>query len=385
MKIIIKVAKNDYDFVGIESNAQNLTIIFPIGYDIEEKELETENLNKGELANIYEDFKILISLLDRKDGDSYDKGELQFTFSVAENIMEDYMRNGLYQKDKFKEIINGNGKIDWKKTINVVEPIVWKNAMIFDKRYTIQSVNSDDIITKIHKKCIYIILKIFGWIYSIDAQDFRDEDNLENAEMIYELEQELYKTNRDNKKELLNNLILFINGTNVVEISTNKEFKIGRTHFDKEWEKLLRNRLYAIYQRYDRVYPKTYYEFENGNIQENSSLIPDIVFKKRNTIIIVDAKYYKCSYLPESSDISKQLFYGEYVKKNNPTYTVYNMFILPKNILNNTYEKIGYALAKGWDIKKKIDVFYLDTKSLMQSITSIQELIEKNYFLNDQL
>ena len=73
------------------SNNQNLTMIFPIGYDIEEKELETENLNKEEIANIYEDFKILISLLDRTEGDSYDKGELQFTFSVAENIIENYI------------------------------------------------------------------------------------------------------------------------------------------------------------------------------------------------------------------------------------------------------------------------------------------------------
>lgn len=385
MKIIVKVAKNDFDFIGIESNNQNLIMIFPIGYDIEERELETEKLNKEESANMYENFKILISLLDKTEGDSYDKGELRFAFSVAEKIMEDYMQNGLYQKDKFKETINGNGKIDWKKTINVVEPIVWKNAMIFDKRYTIQSVYGDDIITKIHKKCIYIILKIFGWIYLIDKDDFKVDDNLDNDEMIYELEKELYKTNQDNKKELLSNLILFINGTNIVEISSNKEFKIGRTHFDKEWEKLLRKRLYTIYQRYDKVYPKTYYEFENGNIQENSSLIPDIVFKKKNTIIIVDAKYYKSGYLPESSDVSKQLFYGEYVKKNNPKCTVYNMFILPKNVVNNLYEKIGFALAKGWDIKKKIDLFYLDTKSLMQSITSIQELIEKNYFLNDQL
>lgn len=377
-KIIVNIAKNDNDFVGIICKTDEITINFPVGYCIEERVIQdpnSENLN-----TLYKDFRIFTSILEKTDGEHYNKGEIKFSFSNAQYIIEDYLKNGLYKSSFFYQKLNGNGKVNWKKTINKTEPIIWKNSMIFKDRYTIQVQNSEDIITKIQKKCIYTILKVLGWKYiTLRATDFYVDMDMDNSEMIYKLENELQKTNQDCKKELLSKLILFISGTNIVQVSEYKELKIGRKHFDKEWEKLLRKQLYMLYPCFDRCNPNTYYVFENGDKINNSSLIPDMIFKVGNTIVIVDAKYYGIGSFPKSSDVSKQLFYGDYLRVRNQKCTIYNCFILPKNIPIEKYEKIGYALADGWDMKKKIDLFYIDTKSLMTSCSALEALIEEFY------
>lgn len=78
--------------------------------------------------------------------------------------------------------------------------------------------------------------------------------------------------------------------------------------------------------------------------------MPDSIMLYNDKVYILDAKLYRygCSdlenpdLLPNSSDINKQITYGEYIErvKNIPEDKLYNAFIMPFNKQNNFFGKI---------------------------------------------
>ena len=122
-------------------------------------------------------------------------------------------------------------------------------------------------------------------------------------------------------------------------------------------------------QRMCRLYEKFILEYYSKHFPElsvSASQIPwsvddgirtmlpvmqsDIHLQKGNTVLIIDAKYYRygvtgiSSHLPESSSINKQITYGEYIynhKKFKDIYgddvPVYNAFLMPYNKQDNPF------------------------------------------------
>ena len=362
--IIIKVAKNDSDFVGIRSKTNNIYITFPIGYNIKEETISKESDEK--IRMVYPDIKILMKIMDSNKIDYYEKGKERFSFSSAIYIIEDYLKYGLYNKDGMTLQMNGPGKIDWKETLNSIEPIYYNNSLIYERTYTNNKSSKESIITSIQKYCLKISVKVIGWLYNINKLDLIEQNNLEEKELLFELNKELHNVNEDRKKKLLREMIIFISGTSESKNIKNQEFSIGRNHFDKVWEQILRKQIYNFYEEYP-CYPRTYYQYNDGTKKYNSKLIPDIIIKKENKIIIVDAKYYKENTTPDSSDIFKQILYGQYIKNKNKKCNIKNIFILPKNIEKDKFEHIAFANADHFKENKKIDVYYLDTKTVLKS------------------
>ena len=124
------------------------------------------------------------------------------------------------------------------------------------------------------------------------------------------------------------------------------EFKFGTTKFYAIWEKII-DRAFGIADK-NRYFPKTQWELRYTKDKDNSSLQPDTIMIYDDKIYILDAKYgVNLKGLPQSSDITKQVAYGEYtayIIKSENSYdesNIYNAFLMPYNKNNN---KFGIAI-----------------------------------------
>ena len=368
-RIIIKKAENDMKFVGLKITDEVVSITFPIGYDILEKEF---NIDDQELNNYYEDIKILLNSLEKSKDNYHEEGINKFSFSSAAFIIEYYLKYGEYNIIGSQTKYNGNGKIDWKKTITSLEPIYYNGYTIYNNYYSRISREQENIITQIQYYCLEASIKIIGWLYGIKDYKKNKNINLTENEMLYYLNKEIMSTNEDNKKTILNEMINFIKGSEVSKLIKNKDVTIGRFYFDKVWENILRSEIYRLYEKYD-IMPNTFYQKVDGTIIENSNLIPDIVIKAEDKIIILDAKYYRVGTLPQTSDICKQIFYGDYIKSKNRKKEIINIFLLPNNI-EKEYEYFGYAGTYHTD--EVVHTYYLNTKKVLKNSNAIHEMLK---------
>ena len=81
-------------------------------------------------------------------------------------------------------------------------------------------------ITQIQKYCLNIITKILGWLYNCSNIYEKIENYFSKEEMIYELLNELNMINEDRKKKLLEQMLLFLRGTQTT-LFGKEEFEVG--------------------------------------------------------------------------------------------------------------------------------------------------------------
>lgn len=370
--IEVKVAIRDTDFVGLKIRNDNVKITFPIGYDIEENTYFFSN--EMEMKILSDDFSNLMKVLENAPTGYYDEGEIKFNFSSAISIMKNYTQHGLYREEDDITRLEDRGKINWKETMINVKPILWNHSMVYSEFYVDRSCNIDSVITVIQKFCINYINLILWWMYGTNnGIVFPEIDmNMQVDKMIYELNRKLHEVNDDYSKKVINDMLLFLNGTKIVNISENEEICVGRKYFDKIWERQLRSQIYSDFIKCEDAYPTTYYVLDEKNKIINNSLIPDIVFKVDKLLIIIDAKYYMIGTFPKSSDICKQLFYEKYLRKKYKK--IINAFILPNN-MKERFNIKGYASAEGFEDESKIEICYLDTKAMLKNKNALKDLI----------
>lgn len=370
----IKVAKTDREFVGIKIKNNNAIVTFPIGYRITEKVINTNE--KEEIEQLFYDVKLLMTNIEQCQDALYDTGYQQFSFSSSIYILEDFLKNGLYNEKGSQNKKNTQGKIQWRKTIQSKIPAYSAGNYIYLDTYNYNICSRENKITQIHKYCLSIITKILGWLYNCNNIYEEVENYYSKEEMIYELLNELNMINEDRKKKLLEQMLFFLRGTQTTFFGK-EEFEIGTYYYDKVWENVLRKQAYLLYQK-KQSFPTTYYFMEKKII--NSKLLPDIIINTGKTIVIMDAKYYKIGSFPESADICKQLFYGQYIRNENKKYKIFNTFLLPQKFINEETQekfwKLGYANAEHLSKKDRILTYYLDTKSVMASNKTIKRLLE---------
>lgn len=370
----VKVAKTDREFVGIKIINNQAIITFPIGYNITEEIITTSE--KEKIRKLYDDVKILMTTIEDAKDELYETGYEEFSFSSAIFILEDFLKNGLYdvQEQQCKE--KAKGKIVWRRTIQEREPIYSAGNYIYLDTYNYNICEIESKVTQIQKYCLNISSKILGWLYNCGSI-YDDHKYFSKKEMIYELLNELNKINEDRRKKLLEQMILFLNGTQT-SLYGKEEFEVGSRYFDKVWEKILRKQVYSLYKQ-KQCFPTTYYFIEKKIV--NSKLLPDITIQKNKKIVMIDAKYYRQGDLPESADICKQLFYGQYIMHENPKTKVINIFMLPRKITEQEstegFFQIGYANAEHLSEKHRILTYYLDTKSVMENHKVVKEILLK--------
>lgn len=358
----------DDQFVGIQYSADDVTVFFPMGYEIPRDDDGCRNsiltlLRTLSLSNsiIQDDIRLNDQL----------KEDYRFPISSYLWILHDYLSNGIYHS---KEIIakkKNSGKINWKRSLQET-PIFSNGQAIYLDLYSNHNVAIDDIITQIHILCLNDSIKHIGFLFGNfkfheTYITFDDKDYL-----VYCLNQALIKTHDDHKQNLLIHLRNILLGLDIVEDDKTIS-NYGVKGFQMVWQNVV-NRLFAN-QELTGYKPAASYVLPHESCSKTKkSLELDGLLFKDGVYYVLDAKYYQfgrelsAEYAPGSPDVNKQITYGEYVDlKYNEKFNVYNSFVIPYNKYNNKHhdlynkdiEYAGYSLSNWKKYDNTVKPYYV--------------------------
>ena len=415
-----KVDSSD-EFVGIRYENGSLKIHFPLGYFQDDDAIQ--NLQDDELReHISTLFSVLAddSLTDENENSTLsncleDENEVRFPMRSYLNVIRNFMDFGYYAEHETQYKQGAHGKIHWGKTIKMTRAAISEdeqNLVYLNPIARHVDYNENELITLVHKFCVYDAIQKLGFIFGIEIQE---EPPLDFDYELFNsvLQSKISKTFNDR------NLNLFLDLERIVEYLGDKnsrdnadacEFYFGVQKFAPVWEAMI-DRIFGTVQNKSEYNPHLKYAPENsceenlnndGDTGESlrSTLRPDTIMQQGSSFFILDSKYYKFgftknpSHLPGAESICKQMAYAEYVEKTKNPSCVYNAFVMPycATSFNAPFamKREGYVYGD-WknssDSAKpyhKIACVLLDVKTVMNNYTSnkfakekLAELIQK--------
>lgn len=320
----------DDGFIGISFQDGLPHVSFPRGYTLSE---DDETVRKDILGLI----TVLQRFSNQREGNNrIGDGEDQVSFPILsyQYVIKDFIAHGYYSEYEIEHRLSDHGKINWKRTIQQVQPQIDNGNIVYLNFITKRSVNKASILTKIHEFCVYESFSKLGWLYlSTEYLPKKPSLRFNKRMFLSTLNDALKNTFNSEKKLLFTSMIEIIN--NVSEQAALKEFQYGVTRFEYVWENLID---YVFGENNKDIYfPHAKWHILHGDHVESSALEPDTVMKYNDKFFILDAKYHKfgitgiAAHLPATSSIQKQITYGDYIatKKFADSNDIYNAFIMP--------------------------------------------------------
>jgi type II restriction-modification system restriction subunit len=385
-------------FVGIKSELSNdkheITINFPIGYRLPKIEEEANQ----DIINLIEVLQSNINDEDKIDRVSNTHGLKMVKFPINSYfiVISDYLARGsYYQEIEEVYVKKTTGRANIKQTIRKITPNIQDNGFIYtDFMVNSKTYTDKEEITRISWYCIYESLSKLGWMYRLPLIEKPHFDN-ENRYFQRVLENKIRRVNSDKKKLLFSSMI------DVLDYRDNadnpEEFYFGTNNFEYIWEKLI-DKTFGIKNKQD-YFPRTSWQLRYGDKdKKNFSLEPDTIMIYNDNVYVLDAKYYKYgitglpNHLPNSSSISKQITYAEYISENKKfkeklnNKNIYNAFLMPYSKENSlfkvddkekNYLNIGKALSE-WKSNEKI------YENIQGILVDIKDLMKNNISLPDK-
>ena len=258
-------------------------------------------------------------------------------------LIKDYFERGYYKElDTYRHVAK-RGKIDWGRTIKTQKPLLQDDdAYYLDFVVKKNTLKEDELITLVHKHCVYESFEKFGWLFTSFLPE-EPKSGLSRKMMASVVNNKLQNTFNDRNKRLFRNMLAVIEFMNE---DAHSEFSYGTYRFEYVWEKLI-DRVFGIPEK-EEFFPKTSWNLRDGRSCDNAFLEPDSIMLVNGNVYVIDAKYYKYGWsgapghLPGSTSINKQITYGEYIaeekfKRNSNHPTVYNAFIMPYDSRGKTF------------------------------------------------
>lgn len=303
--------------------------------------------------------------------------------SVVLFILSDFVDNGVYSNQKDITTLDGNGEIDWDKTINETYAVISNKKPLYLEMYTKNAIDDDaDYFRQLHMYVISNcsnILKDTGLdeIFALPYFDFKIDETLftDDEVVLAKIAKELNVQFVNRKQLVLKTLYAFISHNNA-NLSEYRLSLFGTNNFNIVWEKVcafvFNNQLNKplnglniklVDEKYNRseqrlidiVKKPIWSPLPNDIIkhQARRTLVPDIISVYEDSgkkyFIISDAKYYllrlnetELEGNPGVEDVSKQhlyaLAYKEFIE-SNAFDVVDNVFLFPSE--NEGFELVG--------------------------------------------
>lgn len=444
-QISLKIAQSGSDFVGIKITQSERSVTFPMGYALKAPALDSSKIKKEERNEILNLIKSIALCASNKKGERVSalNGEIKNDFPVKSMlfIIEDFLDRGAYYTEKETlHTKSTGGKISWSRTIKKIKPAVSESGIAFLDFIVRRNCSQENqLITEIHKYCVFKCFEIFGFLYTPLAPEkgLLDEDDISKNRKYYAqfLQEKIGSTYLESNIELFENLLNFINSFD--SENETKEAAYGTNCFQVVWECLVDSVFGTVGQKEKEkyFYPASRWNFTDGEPKKNAPLRPDTIMiaetsssenplaKSRRKCFIIDSKYYSYTMLrkldfeedesgqesvllhgsiPGTDSIQKQITYAQYVDASIKTFDsekrekyrfspgdIFNVFILPANNIEEKLKYIGYA-ESGWHDGSKnyhtVHAVTLDTKFLLENGNKkrrdlqkeLAELIERN-------
>lgn len=368
-------------FVGIQCEDNSFSVHFPLGYHISESDKE---LRKDILLLM----STIASTVGRKDSEimenAVEYNHTEFPFQAYLTVIYDFYARGYFIENEVQYQISKRGKIDWNRTIKSQRPYVQDNEVFYLDFVTKKNtINENELITLIHEYCVYDAFSKIGWLFTTSMPK---EPRIKYNQKLFRsvVREKMMHTYNDKNKLLFRSMLAIIDcqGDN----NSLKAYKYGTYRFEYVWECII-DRVFGIDGK-DKYYPKTTWNIDGIDFDvieniENASLRPDSIMIYQDDVYVLDAKYYKYgqyrnpAFLPKSTDINKQITYGEYIAEqekfkniHGENYKVYNAFLMPFDS-NKAEHSIRIGSASGnWKHNKKtyehVQGILIDVKYLMK-------------------
>ena len=341
-------------FVGIRFREGKPEVVFPHGYNLS---LDPKESRK----DVFRLLAVLKRFTERTEGEKTtgEKGMISsFPLSSYQYVIHDFFEHGYYIENEVRYISSNKGKINWKKTIQQEQSHLDGNIIIsLNFRVRTNKISEDNLLTQIHKYCVYHSLYRFGWLYLTTSYlppepPFKADSRL----FINTLKNALNNTFNDSKRKLFQSMINILRHQD--EETDIKNFSLGVYRFDSVWEKMI-DFVFGEENK-DVYFPHAkWHIIKNGKPYPSSALEPDTIMKHDGKVFVLDAKYYQYGVtenpadLPNTSSIQKQITYGKHIVefiKEVPENNVFNAFIMPFN--GKESEKVKFVSVGTADWEK---------------------------------
>ena len=366
-------------FVGFKADSDKINVFFPIGYDIP---ADDESQVRKDIRNLFSVMADSIrgGIADRSN--SLNHYVVNFPIKSYFIVINHYIEKGYYvEKEKvFQKASRGN--IDWKRTVRDNRVIVHEDCSPIYTEFTVKKMtpNNDGKIRHINEYCVYeAFSKLYFVYHSNNPVSSTKKLLISNREARAILSNALASTHDDTKQSLfraMRDMLDFLD-----ERNENMRYTFGTDEFEYVWQSII-DIAFGIREK-DEYFPKAKWNLRYGCIKEKNPLQPDSIMIYNNKVYVLDAKYYRygitgiSDHLPNSSDINKQITYGEYAakiakEKNNDS--VFNAFVMPYSKSANCFNAgrefadIGFAEGlwkDGIHEYEKIRGILVDTRYLL--------------------
>jgi hypothetical protein len=273
----------------------------------------------------------------QKEGKSIVVGHPQILPLIVE-ILNDFKTNGIYTSESTFTRRGFQGKTDWKKTIESVNPHMEDEEIIyplFINRFT--NSFSSNVVTKIHWSILQEIQSRFGWLLpELDGYIFDKNTRVRNRSIdTGVLKSELIGVYNDAKIHTLKTLLRFLESD--FNSAETESVSFGFSDFQYVWEHMLRSVLSPTHAFSDMPIP-AYRERsgrETPKPQKGQRVDIFLYEPSAKEVCVIDAKYYDGSsvdHAPGWPDLVKQFFYAKSLTAGNLKHevtTVRNYFIFP--------------------------------------------------------
>ncbi|WP_035399384.1 LlaJI family restriction endonuclease [Exiguobacterium sp. OS-77] len=378
-----------FDYVGVIIIETRVLVIFPKYFHSE--------------SNIISNMKKILKILHKYNVESHeyyssysngDQSHMSNTIGTHLFLLNDYFNYGLYNNEEIINELNGEGEINWNRTINESIAYMSGNSPYYLELYTYKTIDDEtDFFRRLHAciltKCSQQLeLSQIASLFDVELIHLSDEelDDFGDEEyLLNQLSSEMKMQFNTRKQILLSTMYAYIENRNV----HNDESIIdlyGTNHFNLVWEKVcstvLENKLHTrlqyltlpvnlssefnskskLIELIDKPLWKSHPLDSSQKKYESyakRSLTPDIVTIWNDGgefhFLIFDAKYYDIKFevqenkvtlagQPGIEDITKQYLYQLAYKKfidKHQFKKIANYFLMPSENTKITYKAIA--------------------------------------------
>ena len=386
-------------FVGIKADTKSAEIYFPIGWHL----ADDEKILREDIITL---FRILYAFTKVDGSISANNFEpmqnVEFPIHAYLKVITKFLNDGRYYIESDSDYkVGANGQISWSRTLQTQKGFVKNGSLIFANTVARHSnPNANKQITQIHKFCVYEAFDKLGWLYIANKPELPGQ-HPSVQESIQILGEKISHSHNDNEQELFGAMLNILRYMD--EQTSEDNYSFGTDYFERVWESVI-DKAFGVANK-AQYFPRTHWRLYYGEEKDGSSLFPDSIMIYNDKIYVLDAKYYKygqsgkITNLPGSSDINKQITYGEYIAQHNASISnenLFNAFLLPYDMndnkfgLQSIFGNFGEAVG---DWKKNIHYYervqgiLVDTRFLMYNyLTTSQKFryqlascIEENF------
>lgn len=374
-------------FVGLVFENGDLKVCFPLGY----RRSDNDGERRKDILNL---ISVLGSFMEKESSvetpkSENKKAESGFPIQAYLRIISDFFAHGYYRETETENHKSLSGKINWRKTVKMIQPELVGDDLLYLNFITRKLLNNEnELITQIHKYFVYEAFFKIGFLFcsflpvkpqiKYNSQLFRSVINLK-----------LSKTFSDRNMVLFNDVKLIMGYLDSSDFNK-RNYRYGTEEFEYVWERFV-NHVYGVPNKAD-YYPHTEWHIEGRVFDDKdvdykkNALRPDTIMlvydDVKKEVFVLDPKYYKygesrnASALPGTDSIIKQVAYGKYMETNkeHPELrvdgnSIFNAFILPFDSQSGkSPEVFGYAQTTYEKNDKQYHKIYgvmLDVKDLM--------------------